>query len=94
MSLSNIPDTGSASVCCRKYWATYTCIVREMPFSIGKTPEQHIKVLKNNLELSSAYAECYSDIEQKRMMDYYNIQRNTMRQKVISLATDPEGVID
>ena len=69
-----------------------------MSFSIGKTPEQYLQDLKNNLELSSAYAECYSDIEQKRMTDYYNTQsmdrRTTMGQKVLSLATDPKGVVD
>src|SRR6218665_3945763 len=68
---------------------------RQMPLSIGKTTEQYLQDLKNNLELARAYAEFYSDIEQRRMTDYYNLRsmdrRYSVGEKVISLAPDPKG---
>ena len=39
-------------------------------FSIGKTPEEYLQTLKENLELAKVYADYYSEIEQKRYADY------------------------
>jgi len=68
---------------------------RELPFSIGKTPEQYLQSLKENLELARAYAEYYSDVEQKRMTEYYNLRsmdrRYAVGEKVIILAPDSKG---
>ena len=68
---------------------------RELPFSIGKKPEEYLQTLKENLELAKVYAEYYSEIEQKRYADHYNL-RSTDRKfqlgdKVIMLAPDLGG---
>src|SRR6218665_3336666 len=68
---------------------------RELPFSIGETPEQYLQSLKENLELARAYAEYYSDVEHKRMTEYYNLRnidrRYAVGEKVIILAPDSKG---
>jgi len=68
---------------------------RELPFSIGKKPEEYLQTLKENLELAKLYADYYSEIEQKRYADHYNM-RSTDRKyqigdKVIVLAPDFVG---
>ena len=68
---------------------------RELPFSIGKKPEEYLQTLKENLELAKVYADYYSEIEQKRYADHYNM-RSTDRKyllgdKVIILAPDLGG---
>ena len=68
---------------------------RELPFSIGKTPEEYLQTLKENLELAKIYADYHSEIEQKRYADHYNL-RSTDRKfelgdKVIVLAPDLGG---
>jgi hypothetical protein len=68
---------------------------RELPFSIGKKPEEYLQTLKENLELAKVYADYYSEIEQKRYADHYNL-RSTDRKyqvgdKVIILAPDLGG---
>ena len=68
---------------------------RELPFNIGKTPEEYLQTLKENLELAKTYAEYYSDIEQKRYADHYNLRstdrRYSVGDKVIVLAPDLGG---
>jgi hypothetical protein len=68
---------------------------REIPFSIGKKPEEYLQTLKENLELAKIYADYYSEIEQKRYADHYNL-RSTDRKyavgdKVIVLGPDFAG---
>jgi RNase H-like domain found in reverse transcriptase/Reverse transcriptase (RNA-dependent DNA polymerase) len=68
---------------------------RQLPFSIGKTPDEYLQTLKENLELAKIYADYYSDIEQKRYADHYNL-RSTDRKfelgdKVIVLAPGMGG---
>ena len=68
---------------------------RELPFSIGKKPEEYLQTLNANLELAKVYADYYSEIEQKRYADHYNL-RSTDRKyqvgdKVIVLAPDLGG---
>ena len=70
---------------------------RELPFSIGKKPEEYLQTLKENLELAKVYAEYYSEIEQKRYGDHSNL-RSTDRKfqlgdKVIMLAPDLGGAV-
>ena len=65
---------------------------RPLPFSIGKKPEEHLQTLKTNLEMAQAYADFYSEIEQKRYATHYNL-RSTDRQyqlggKVAILSSD------
>ena len=68
---------------------------RELPFNIGKSPEEYLQTLKENLELAKTYAEYYSDIEQKRYADQYNLRstdrRYSVGDKVIVLAPDLGG---
>ena len=68
---------------------------RPLPFSIGKKPEEYLQALKDNLEMARAYADYYSDIEQKRYATHYNL-RSTDRQyqlgdKVAVLSPDAAG---
>ena len=68
---------------------------RPLPFSIGKKPEEYLQALKDNLEMARAYADYYSDIEQKRYATHYNL-RSTDRQyqlgdKVAVLSPDAGG---
>jgi hypothetical protein len=68
---------------------------RELPFSIGKKPEEYLQTLKENLEMAKIYADYYSETEQKRYADHYNL-RSTDRKfdvgdKVIVLAPDFAG---
>ena len=55
---------------------------RELPFSIGKKPEEYLQTLKENLELAKVYADYYSEIEQKRYADHYNM-RSTDRKYLL-----------
>ena len=68
---------------------------REIPFSLGKTPEKYLQDLKDNLEMARAYADYYSDLEQRRTTEYYNLRsmdrKYTVGEKVIVLAPDPKG---
>jgi hypothetical protein len=70
---------------------------RELPLSIGKNPVEYLQTLKENLELDKVYADYYSDFEQKRHADHYNL-RSTDRgyhldlgDKLIALAPDLVG---
>lgn len=63
---------------------------RELPFSIGKKPEEYLQTLKENLEIAKAYADIHAQKEQKRYADHYNL-RSTDRKyqlgdKVVVLA--------
>jgi transposase InsO family protein/ribosomal protein L21E len=65
---------------------------RKLPLNLGKSPEEYLQSLKENLEFAKAYADYYSDIELKRYADYYNL-RSTDRKyevgdKVAVLAPD------
>lgn len=68
---------------------------RDLPFRIGKTLQQYLRDLKDNLEMARAYAEYYTDIEQKRMTEYYNLRsmdrRCAVGDKVIVLAPDAQS---
>ena len=68
---------------------------RELLFNIGKTPEEYLQTLKENLELAKTYAEYYSDIEQQRYANHYNLRstdrRYSVGDKVIVLAPDLGG---
>src|SRR6218665_2204396 len=54
-----------------------------------------VQSLKENLELTRAYAEHCSDVEQKRMTEYYNLRsmdrKHAVGEKVIVLAPDSKG---
>jgi transposase InsO family protein len=68
---------------------------RELPFSIGKKPEEYMQNLNENLEMAKIYADYYSEIEQRRYAEHYNL-RSTDRKfevgdKVIVLAPDFAG---
>src|SRR2546428_13294602 len=65
---------------------------RKLPLNLGKSPDEYLQSLKENLEFAKAYADYYSDIEMKRYADYYNL-RSTDRKyevgdKVAVLAPD------
>jgi transposase InsO family protein len=65
---------------------------RKLTLNLGKSPEEYLQSLKENLEFAKAYADYYSDIEMKRYADYYNL-RSTDRKyevgdKVAVLAPD------
>jgi ribosomal protein L21E len=66
-----------------------------LPLSIGKTPEEYLQTLKENIELAKVYADYYSDIQQKRYADHYNLRSTDKRfqlgDKVIILAPDLGG---
>ena len=68
---------------------------RPLPLSIGRKAEEYLQALKDNLEMARAYADYYSDIEQKRYATHYNL-RSTDRQyqlgdKVAVLSPDAGG---
>ena len=68
---------------------------RPLPFSIGKKPEKYLQSLKDKLEMARAYADYYSDIEQRKYATHYNL-RSTDRQyqlgdKVAILSPDTKG---
>jgi len=69
--------------------------VRPMPFSIGKTPEEYLQSLKNNLEMAKVYADYYSEIAQQRYASHYNLQSTDRRyqlgDKVAILSSDAGG---
>jgi transposase InsO family protein/ribosomal protein L21E len=65
---------------------------RKLPLNLGKSPEEYLQSLKENLEFAKVYADYYSDIEMQRYADYYNL-RSTDRKyevgdKVAVLAPD------
>jgi len=65
---------------------------RELPFDVGKRPEEYLQTLKENLEIARVYADLHSDCEQKRYADHYNL-RSTERKynvgdKVLILAPE------
>jgi len=68
---------------------------RELPLSLGKTAEEYLQDLKTNLEMARAYAEFYTEYEQRKSTEYYNLRsmdrRYTVGEKVIVLAPDPKG---
>ena len=69
------------------------CGERSLPLNIGKKPEEYLKTLKDNLDFAKAYAEYYSEFEQGRYANYYNLRSTDRRyqtgDKVAVLTTNP-----
>src|SRR2546428_4421321 len=55
---------------------------RKLPLNLGKSPEEYLQSLKENLEFAKAYADYYSDIEMKRYADYYNLRSTDRKYEV------------
>jgi len=46
---------------------------KKLPLNIGKNPKADLQTIKDSLELAKIYADNYSDMEQKRYADHYNL---------------------
>ena len=68
---------------------------RELPLNLGKGPEEYLQSLKENLEIARVYAEIYSQHEQKKYADHYNLRSSDRKfqlgDKVLILAPDFGG---
>jgi transposase InsO family protein len=66
---------------------------RELPLNIGKSPEEYLQTLKENLEIAKAYADLHAQNEQENYAHYYNTRSKdrhfAVGDKVLVLA--PEG---
>lgn len=68
---------------------------RELPFSIGKRPEEYLQLLKENLEIAQAYASIHAKEEQQKYAAHYNLRSSDRKfhvgDRVVALAPITSG---